>query len=63
MGRGAKRKTKQNEEAKPAEENNKQSSKATSRAKRAKTSKPQAEPEYFEEKRNLVYIFLYQLII
>ena len=62
MGRGTKRKTKQNEEAKPAEENNNQSSKATSRAKRAKTSKPQAEPEYFEEKRNLVYI-LYQLIV
>lgn len=53
MRRGAKRKTKQGQEAKhDAPEDNKP--KAQPRAKRAKTSKPQSEPEYFEDKRNLV---------
>lgn len=49
MRKGTKRKTKQQQEAKQdAAEDNKP------RAKRAKTSKPQSEPEYFEDKRNLV---------
>ena len=53
MRRGAKRKTKQGQEAKhDAPEDNKP--KAQHRAKRAKTSKPQSEPKYFEDKRNLV---------
>ena len=53
MRRGAKRKTKQDQEAKHvAAEDNK--TEAQPRAKRAKTSKPQSEPEYFEDKRNLV---------
>ncbi|KAG5155356.1 hypothetical protein JHK82_013325 [Glycine max] len=52
MRRGAKRKTKQDQEAKhDAPEDN--MPKAQPRAKRAKTSKPQSEPEYFEDKRNL----------
>ncbi|KAL2616508.1 hypothetical protein AAZV13_08G131200 [Glycine max] len=52
MRRGAKRKTKQDQEAKHvAAEDNK--TEAQPRAKRAKTSKPQSEPEYFEDKRNL----------
>ncbi|KAI4317206.1 hypothetical protein L6164_025096 [Bauhinia variegata] len=53
MRRDTKRKTRQNEEAKPAQENKKQSSKTTSRAKRVKASKPETEPQYFEDKRNL----------
>ena len=53
MRRGAKRKTKQGQEAiHDAPEDNKP--KAQPRAKRAKTSKPQSEPKYFEDKRNLV---------
>ncbi|TKY60345.1 hypothetical protein E2542_SST17443 [Spatholobus suberectus] len=52
MRKGTKRKTKQEQEAKhDAPEENK--TKAPPRAKRAKTSKPQSEPEYFEDKRNL----------
>jgi len=53
MRKGTKRKAKQQQEAKQdaAEENN---TKPQPRAKRAKTSKPQSEPEYFEDKRNLV---------
>ncbi|WVZ22031.1 hypothetical protein V8G54_000575 [Vigna mungo] len=48
MRKGTKRKTKQQQEAKQdAAEDNKP------RAKRARTSKPQSEPEYFEDKRNL----------
>ncbi|KAL9329689.1 hypothetical protein ACSQ67_004692 [Phaseolus vulgaris] len=52
MRKGTKRKAKQQQEAKQdaAEENN---TKPQPRAKRAKTSKPQSEPEYFEDKRNL----------
>lgn len=38
------------EESSPAKE----SKKTTTRAKRVKASKPQSEPEYFEDKRNLV---------
>lgn len=60
MRRGAKRKTKQGQEAKhDAPEDNKP--KAQHRAKRAKTSKPQSEPKYFEDKRNLVsLVFWFQ---
>lgn len=68
MRKGTKRKTKHTEEPKPdaaaatetatataSEENkNKATEAAPSRPKRAKTSKPQSEPEYFEDKRNLV---------
>ncbi|KAI4345188.1 hypothetical protein L6164_012335 [Bauhinia variegata] len=53
MRKGTKRKTTQNEEAKPAQENKKQTSKTASRAKRVKVSKPETKPEYFEDKRNL----------
>ncbi|KAF7834227.1 protein HEAT INTOLERANT 4-like [Senna tora] len=53
MRKGAKKRTRRDEEAKPVEDNNKQSSKAASRAKRVKASKPESEPEYFEDKRNL----------
>lgn len=67
MRKGAKRKTaKHTEEPKPdveeaptvtaSQENEIQPTKAPSRAKRQKTSKPQSEPEYFEDKRNLVSI-------
>ncbi|KAG4983022.1 hypothetical protein JHK87_027771 [Glycine soja] len=56
MRRGAKRKTKQGQEViHDAPEDNKP--KAQPRAKRAKTSKPQSEPKYFEDKRNLVRRF------
>jgi hypothetical protein len=54
MRKGAKRKASQKEEAKPAQENHQESKKATSQAKRVKASKPETEPEYFEDKRNLV---------
>ncbi|KAF5737862.1 hypothetical protein HS088_TW13G00753 [Tripterygium wilfordii] len=52
MRKGAKRKTR---EAKPSssQENHKETKKAASRAKRVKASKPETEPEYFEDKRNL----------
>ncbi|GMY11264.1 protein HEAT INTOLERANT 4-like [Fagus crenata] len=53
MRKGAKRKASQKEEAKPAQENHQESKKATSQAKRVKASKPETEPEYFEDKRNL----------
>ncbi|KAG5127031.1 hypothetical protein JHK82_027866 [Glycine max] len=57
MRRGAKRKTKQGQEAiHDAPEDNKP--KAQPRAKRAKTSKPQSEPKYFEDKRNLCTLYL-----
>ncbi|KAK7851997.1 protein HEAT INTOLERANT 4 [Quercus suber] len=52
MGKGAKRKASQKEEAKPQAQQQ-ESKKATSRAKRVKASKPETEPEYFEDKRNL----------
>ncbi|KAK4585332.1 hypothetical protein RGQ29_022840 [Quercus rubra] len=52
MRKGAKRKASQKEEAKP-EAQQQESKKATSRAKRVKASKPETEPEYFEDKRNL----------
>ncbi|KAJ1412880.1 hypothetical protein SESBI_20028 [Sesbania bispinosa] len=65
--KGTKRKTKHDEEPKPnvdaeAEATSSQENKTQptedkapkpSRAKRAKTSKPESEPEYFEDKRNL----------
>lgn len=66
MAKGAKRKTKQTEDSKPdsepatatgsSQENESQNqiTKAPPKAKRVKTSKPQSEPEYFEDKRNLV---------
>ncbi|KAJ7956898.1 ATP/GTP binding protein [Quillaja saponaria] len=53
MRKGTKRKANQNNEAKPAEENRKESSKTTTRPKRVKASKPASEPEFFEDKRNL----------
>ncbi|KAG2711762.1 hypothetical protein I3760_04G091700 [Carya illinoinensis] len=54
MRKGAKRKASQREEAKPSQESPQKSKKATStRAKRVKASKPDSEPEYFEDKRNL----------
>ncbi|KAI5384365.1 Protein HEAT INTOLERANT 4 [Lathyrus oleraceus] len=65
MAKGAKRKTKQTEDSKPdsepatatgsSQENESQNqiTKAPPKAKRVKTSKPQSEPEYFEDKRNL----------
>ncbi|XP_050292414.1 protein HEAT INTOLERANT 4-like [Quercus robur] len=52
MRKGAKRKASQNEEAKPQAQQQ-ESKKATSQAKRVKASKPETEPEYFEDKRNL----------
>lgn len=52
MGKGAKRKASQKEEAK-SQAQQQESKKATSRAKRVKASKPETEPEYFEDKRNL----------
>lgn len=55
MKKGAKKRTRQDEEANTAEDNGKQSSKTTSRAKRVKASKPESDPEYFEDKRNLVH--------
>ncbi|XP_061344421.1 protein HEAT INTOLERANT 4-like [Gastrolobium bilobum] len=55
MRKGAKRKTKHEEEPKPdaatASQENKDQ--PPSRAKRVKASKPESEPEYFEDKRNL----------
>jgi len=53
MKKGTKRKAKQQQEAKQdaAEDN---TTKPQPRAKRARSSKPQSEPEYFEDKRNLV---------
>lgn len=53
MRKGAKRKASQKEEAKPQAQQQ-ESKKATSQAKRVKASKPETEPEYFEDKRNLV---------
>ncbi|XP_015890961.3 protein HEAT INTOLERANT 4 [Ziziphus jujuba] len=55
MRKGAKRKTSHKEETNSAQDNNnhKDSKKAITRAKRVKASKPQTEPEYFEDKRNL----------
>ncbi|KAF7840011.1 pentatricopeptide repeat-containing protein [Senna tora] len=56
MRKGTKRKTKHNEGAsEQAEPIKKQSANKTSRAKRARTSKAEPEPEYFEDKRNLMY--------
>jgi len=52
MRKGTKRKAKQQEAKQDAAEQNK--NKAQPQAKRAKTSRPQSEPEYFEDKRNLV---------
>ncbi|XP_022751033.1 protein HEAT INTOLERANT 4-like [Durio zibethinus] len=60
MRKGAKRKAasqKQEEKevkaSSSSQENQKANHKLASKAKRSKTSKPQPEPEYFEEKRNL----------
>ncbi|XP_022136810.1 uncharacterized protein LOC111008415 [Momordica charantia] len=50
MRKGTKRKTARKEEDKPVEPKRKE---APSRAKRAKLPKPESEPEYFEDKRNL----------
>ena len=55
MRKGAKRKASQAKEAETAQEKQQESKKATSRAKRVKASVPESEPEYFEDKRNLVY--------
>lgn len=63
MAKGAKRKTKHTEDSKPdseptatgsSQENGNQIIKAPPKPKRVKTTKPQSEPEYFEDKRNLV---------
>ncbi|XP_011025615.1 PREDICTED: uncharacterized protein LOC105126441 [Populus euphratica] len=57
MRKGAKRKRSQKEEAAPAPapDNHKttESTKPPTRAKRVKASKPESEPEYFEDQRNL----------
>ncbi|XP_041003695.1 protein HEAT INTOLERANT 4 [Juglans microcarpa x Juglans regia] len=54
MRKGAKRKASQKEGAKPERESHREESKkTTSRAKRVKASKPESEPEYIEDKRNL----------
>eukprot|EP00258_Populus_trichocarpa_P006626 XP_002310600.1 protein HEAT INTOLERANT 4 [Populus trichocarpa] len=56
MRKGAKRKRSQKEEAAaPAPDNHKttESTKPPTRAKRVKASKPEPEPEYFEDQRNL----------
>ncbi|PPR83151.1 hypothetical protein GOBAR_AA37566 [Gossypium barbadense] len=57
MKKGAKRKAasqKQEEnEGKASQKSQKENLKLLSKAKRAKTSKPQSQPEFFEEKRNL----------
>lgn len=55
MRKGAKRKASQKKEAETAQDKHQEPKKATSRAKRVKTSVPESEPEYFEDKRNLVY--------
>jgi hypothetical protein len=55
MRKGAKRKASQRKEADTAQDKQQESKKATSRAKRVKASVPESEPEYFEDKRNLVY--------
>lgn len=56
MKKGAKRKASQRKEAEIAQDKQQEESKkATSRAKRVKASVPESEPEYFEDKRNLVY--------
>lgn len=58
MRKGTKRKASKNEDAKFAEkENRKESTTATAatRAKRVKASKPDSQPEYFQDKRNLVH--------
>lgn len=62
MRKGAKRKRVQKDKeeevvkaSSSSQDNHKQeSTKAPTRAKRVKASKPQSEPEYFEDKRNLV---------
>ncbi|XP_028755060.1 protein HEAT INTOLERANT 4-like [Neltuma alba] len=53
MRKGTKRKMRQKEESSQPEEANKKQSTKTTRAKRARTSKPETEPEYFEDQRNL----------
>ncbi|XP_042971304.1 protein HEAT INTOLERANT 4 isoform X2 [Carya illinoinensis] len=54
MRKGAKRKASQKEGAKPEHESHREESKkTTSQAKRVKASKPESEPEYIEDKRNL----------
>ncbi|XP_043721505.1 protein HEAT INTOLERANT 4-like isoform X2 [Telopea speciosissima] len=56
MGRGSKRKSNQKEESKSPEELPKESTKPSSRGKRVKAPaarKPETEPEYFQDKRNL----------
>lgn len=53
MRKGAKRKVSQRKEAETAQDKHQEPKKATSRAKRVKTSVPESEPEYFEDKRNL----------
>ncbi|XP_022740322.1 protein HEAT INTOLERANT 4-like isoform X2 [Durio zibethinus] len=55
MRKGAKRKaaSQKQEEKEVTQENQKENHKPAPKAKRAKTSKPQPEPEYFEDKRNL----------
>jgi hypothetical protein len=76
MRKGAKRKTKHAEESKPdseptptatasSQENDNQITKPQPKPKRQKTSKPQSEPEYFEDKRNLVRssTFIHTLLI
>lgn len=59
MRKGAKRKTKHTDDSQPdsqpvasSQENENKITKP--KAKRLKTSKPHSEPEYFEDKRNLV---------
>ncbi|XP_057972415.1 protein HEAT INTOLERANT 4-like [Malania oleifera] len=52
MRKGAKRKASQRDEAKSTEEQA-EHKESTTRAKRVRASKPETEPEFFEEKRNL----------
>ena len=59
MRKGTKRKAARKEEDKPAEP---KPDKAPSRAKRTKLPKPESEPEYFEDKRNMVFYILLFLL-
>ncbi|KAE9604127.1 hypothetical protein Lalb_Chr11g0068031 [Lupinus albus] len=70
MKKGTKRKTKHNDaESKPeSEPNKKQPTKATtSRATKPNPSKPHSEPQFFEDKRNLVifhmFLFSFEFVI
>lgn len=59
MRKGTKRKATRKEEDKPAEP---KPEKSPPRAKRTKLPKPESEPEYFEDKRNMVFYILLFLL-